>query len=130
MSRENVEALKEVYAAWRAGDFWTPEIFDPEVEVVWAGVLDVGADRGLPALERGLRRWLAAWDDCRMEADEIIPVQDRVVVLITAQGRGKGSSVEVEAHWAHLWTFHDGKAVRLEGFVDPAEALKAVGLRE
>ena len=27
----------QVYEKWGAGDFWTPEIFDPEVEVVWAG---------------------------------------------------------------------------------------------
>jgi len=59
-----------------------------------------------------------------------IPVHDRVVVLFTARGRGKGSSVEIEAHWAHLWTFRNGKATRLEGFVNQSEALAAVGLSE
>jgi len=36
----------------------------------------------------------------------------------------------VQARWAQLWTFHEGKATRLEGFVDRAEALKAAGLEE
>lgn len=76
----------------------------------------------------GMRNWLAAWDEYTWAADEFIAVQGGVLVLLTARGRGKGSSVEVEGHWAHLWTFHDGKATRLEGFVDQAEALKAVGL--
>jgi ketosteroid isomerase-like protein len=85
--------------------------------------------RGLSALTAGMRNWLAAWDDYRWEADEFIAVRGgRVLVLLTARGRGKGSNVDVEAHWAHLWTFHDGKATRLEGFVDQAEALEAIGL--
>jgi ketosteroid isomerase-like protein len=131
MSQEhNVEALRSVYARWAIGDFWTPEIFDPDVEVVWAEALPdaTRAARGLSAMDAGIRNWLAAWDDCVWAADEFISVRGGVLVLFTARGRGKGSSVDVEAHWAHLWTFHDGRATRVEGFVDQAEALRAVGL--
>ena len=78
-----------------------------------------------------MRTFLAAWDEYRWEADRFVAVQeDRVLVLITARGRGKGSSVEVEAYWAQLWTFRDGKATRLEGFTNRAEALEAAGLSE
>ncbi len=131
MAQENVETLKAVYARWGAGDFWTPDVFHEEVEVASAEVMpDTGLNRGLPALEAAMRDWLAAWDEYRWEADQFIPVDDRVVVLITARGRGKGSSVNVEAHWAHVWTFRSGKATRVEGFVNRAEALETVGLRE
>jgi ketosteroid isomerase-like protein len=131
MSQENVEALKAVYAKWGAGDFWTPDIFDPEVEVVWAEAMpDTGVDRGLAAVEMAIRGWLAAWDETRWVPERFLPVDDRVVVLFTAQGRGKGSNVDVVAHWAHIWTFRKGKATRIEGFVDQAEALKAAGLSE
>jgi ketosteroid isomerase-like protein len=131
MSRENVEALKAVYARWGAGDFWTPDIFDPDVQVVWAEAMpDTGVDRGLAAMETAMRGWLAAWDEYRWEADRFIPLDDRVVVLVTARGRGKGSTVDVVAHWAHVWTFRSGKATRIEGFVNQAEALEAVGLSE
>jgi hypothetical protein len=34
----------------------------------------------------------------RWEGDRFIGVGDRVLVLLTARGRGKGSRVEVEAH--------------------------------
>jgi ketosteroid isomerase-like protein len=131
MSQENVERLKAVYARWAVGDFWTPDIFDEEVDVVWAeGMPDTGVDRGLPALGTAMRGWLSAWDEYRWEADRFIALDDRVVVLFTARGRGKGSSVDVEAHWAHIWTFRNGKARRVEGFANQAEALEAVGLRE
>jgi ketosteroid isomerase-like protein len=132
MSQENVAALQAVYAKWGVGDFWTPDIFDPDVEVVWAVQMPDAkrTARGLSEVESGIRNWLAPWDECRWIADEFIPVTGGVLVLFTARGRGKGSSVEVEAHWAHLWTFRKGKATRVEGFIDRAEALQAVGLRE
>ena len=133
MSQENVKALQSVYARWAVGDFWTPEIFHPDVEVLWARPMPDAkrTARGLPELAAGMRNYLAAWDDARWEADEFIAVQGgRVLVLLTARGRGKGSSVDVQARWAQLWTFHEGKAIRLEGFVDQAEALKAAGLEE
>jgi uncharacterized protein len=131
MSEENVDALKEVYARWATGDFWTPEIFDPDIEVEWASEMpDTEPDRGLAGVTRGMRNWLAPWEDYRWEGDRFIAAGDRVLVLITARGRGKGSSVEVEAHWAHLWTFRDGKATRVEGFLDQADGLEAIGLRE
>ncbi len=134
MSQENVEALKTVYKRWGAGDFWTPDIFDPDIEIVWAGEMpDLAgpSGQGLSAVEAGMRTWLAAWDEYRWEADRFSPVQeDRVLVLFTARGRGKGSSAEVEAHWAHLWTFRKGKATRVEGYIHQAEALEAAGLSE
>jgi ketosteroid isomerase-like protein len=48
--------------------------------------------------------------------------------VFTARGRGRGSSLEIDAQWAHVWTFRDGKATRVEGFLDPREALESVGL--
>jgi uncharacterized protein len=131
MSQENVEGLKAVYARWGEGDFWTPDIFDPDVELVWAPEMpDFGPTRGLEAVAASMQNLLAAWDDFVFAADEYIPTGDRVLVLVTARGRGKGSSVEVEAHWAHLWTFREGRATRVEGFLDQAEALEAAGLSE
>jgi uncharacterized protein len=130
MSQENVEALKAVYARWSEGDFWTADIFSPDAEVVWAEEMPdfTGPNRGIEAITAGMQNLLAAWEDYVWSADEFIPSGDRVLVLFTARGRGKGSSVEVEAHWAHLWTFRDGKATRVEGFTGQAEAKRAAGL--
>ena len=131
MAQENVEALRAVYAKWAAGDFWTPDIFDPDAEVVWAEAMpDTSVDRGLAAMGTAMREFLAAWDEASWTADRFLPVDDRVVVLFTARGRGKGSSVDVVAHWAHVWTFEAGKATRIEGFSNQAAALEAVGLSE
>lgn len=129
MSRQDIDTLRNVYERWGRGDFWTPEVFDPEVEVVWAtGVLDVEPTRGLAGLEAGLREWFKAWDEMRMHADELIEVGDRVLALLTTFGRGRGSSIETTGKYAHVWTMRDGKAIRVEGFVDWDSARKSVEL--
>ena len=126
-------ALKAVYAKWGAGDFWTPDIFAPEIEIAWAAELpDLPASgRGVSVVADTMRTFLAAWDEYRWEADRFIPAtEDRVLVTFTARGPGKGSSVEVEAHWAHLWTFRGQKATRIEGFIHQSDAFEAAGLEE
>jgi ketosteroid isomerase-like protein len=133
MSGENVEILRAIYARWARGDFWTPEVFDPYVEVVWShDVPDVGTYRGLAGLEQSLREWFVAWGDIRLAADEFIEVEpDRILVLVSAHGRGHGSGIAVAADdFAHDWTMRDGRATRLVGYASRAEALKAVGLEE
>ena len=133
MSQENVEILRAIYARWAHGDFWTPEVFDPAVEVVWSPDLpDMGTYRGLAGLEQSLREWFAAWGDMRMTADEFIEVEaDRILVLVSAHGHGHGSGIAVVGDdWAHDWTMRDGRATRLVGYASRAEALKAVGLEE
>jgi ketosteroid isomerase-like protein len=129
VSEENVQALRSVYERWSRGDFWTPEIFDADVEVVWdRGLLDVGTYRGLAELEQSLREFFSAWDEVRMTADRFIALDSAVLVLVTGFGRGKSSSVETEAKYAHLWTMHEGKATRIVGYMDWHTALDDLGL--
>jgi ketosteroid isomerase-like protein len=127
--QDHIEALKAVYADWGKGNFWTPEIFAPDVEIVWADEMpDQVTAHGLSEVAAGIRNWLAPWENMRWIADEYIPVEDGVLVLFTARGMGKGSTVEVEAKWAHLWTFREGKAKHVQGFRDQAEGRRAAGL--
>jgi ketosteroid isomerase-like protein len=126
-----VEILQAVYERWGRGDFWTPEVFDPEVEVVWgADMPDVGTYRGLAGLEKGVREFFTAWDEVAWAADEILDVGETVLVLATARGRGRGSGLETETKFAHVWTMCDGKATRIVAYTNQAEARAAVGLRE
>jgi ketosteroid isomerase-like protein len=53
-----------------------------------------------------------------------------VVVLQQERRRGRHSGVEVESETAVLFELHDGRVVRMQGFMDQAEALRTVGLDE
>jgi hypothetical protein len=94
-------------------------VFEPDVEVVWAAdIPDMDVYRGLARLEDSLREWFSVWDSMRMQAEQLIDLGEQVLVLLTAHGRGKGSTVETEGRYAHLWTMRDGRATRIVGYTD------------
>ena len=66
----------------------------------------------------------------RNEAEEFIDAGDRVVVYVHLRGLLKGSPFEVESKRADVYTFLDGKIIRIENYSDRGEALEAVGLAD
>ena len=133
MSRENVEILRRGYEALAAGRLEFDTIH-PEVE--WRGPAEF-PDLAEPHYgHEGVKQYMAKlgemFDDYRMVAEEFIDVSaDQVLVISREGGRGKSSGAEVETHpTAHLWTFRDGKAVRMQSYWERSDALEAVGLGE
>src|SRR5439155_23374989 len=91
-----------------------------------------GGWTGLAAIGEAWRDILGAWDDLRIEAEAYREIGgDRVLVFITATGRGKTSGLAVEqmrAKGAHLLHVRDGKVVRLVFYWDRERALADLGL--
>jgi ketosteroid isomerase-like protein len=87
-----------------------------------------GVYRGYQGLLAWSERWWAAWDELRLESGEVIDCGEKLVVLLQARVRGRGSGVEVERPFAQVTTLRDGMAVRIENFWDHAKALEAAGL--
>ena len=46
------------------------------------------------------------------------------------EGRGKGSGVPIDMPLGQIFDFRDGKVCRIRSYLDPADALQAVGLAE
>jgi ketosteroid isomerase-like protein len=130
--QESVETLRRAYKEWAQGDFSGREMFDPSIEGVWAAELpDAHVDHGVEAFFASSREWLSTWEGFRLEAEAFVPgPEHKVVVLVVLHGKGKGSGVEVSTPAAHVWTMRRDKAIRVEAYMDRAEALEAAGLRE
>jgi nicotinate-nucleotide pyrophosphorylase (carboxylating) len=131
-SRRNVEALRPVYEAWSRGD-WTgawPEVYGSGMSWGWSEEFpEIHGTYSDPEEARDrLRRWLSPWEDWRVEAEEFVTIQDRVVILARYHGRGKGSGAEVDVTGAHVWVMRDGKAESMMVFSDRDKALAAAGL--
>jgi ketosteroid isomerase-like protein len=111
-------------------DTFDPDIeLNPDLEAAWVGIGQVY--RG----HAGMRSYMAsvyeAFEDYRPEVEELIDVGDQVLTLAIEHGRGRGSGAGVQANkTAHVWTLRDGKAVRLDLYLDRDKALKALGLEE
>jgi ketosteroid isomerase-like protein len=63
-------------------------------------------------------------------AEELIDAGDKVLAWIRFSGKGITSGTPVEMEQAQIWTFRDGKVVRVEEYFDRHKALEAAGLKE
>ena len=129
MSQENVELVREIIAAvpdWNT----VSALLHPDVRFDQTRIPGGGIHQGLEECGRFFERWFGTWDEIRMTPERFIEDGDRVLALMTIEGRGKGSGVPVVIRSADLWTIRDGKIFSLVGYPDRAEALEAVGPRE
>jgi ketosteroid isomerase-like protein len=117
MSQENVELARRIYAA----EF---EIVEPPEQP--------GAEtrHGPKGVSDSMTALSEAFDDLQYHPERFIDCGDKVVALLKVRGRGKGSGIVVESNVAHVWTLQDRKAVRVEIYLDVAQAMKAAGLSE
>ena len=129
MSRENVEAVRSISADWARGDYSSVEWAHPDIELVGG---DGAVTRGIREVGRAWAAFLEAWDRFATVPEEIVDAGDeRVLVWVRFQGRGRGSGAPVaDFSGAQVFTLRDGKVVRLELFTRRADALEAAGLSE
>ena len=130
MSEENVErvrrGIESVDAFWAMLDEYV--VWDLRK---WPRTLDVDSVVvGRDAVIQASRRYWGAWEDYRLDIEEVLDAGQSVMVILREQGRGKSSGVPVAQQHPQLWTFRDGLIIRWESFRERAEALEAAGLLE
>jgi ketosteroid isomerase-like protein len=140
MSRENVEVVRrgfEIFMEEIENDARAARLFD---EGVFAPTATLTPARNRPdwtiyvgqeGLTEFLRAWTEDFSEWKLWPEEIIDTTgDRVVVVVRQSGTGKASGAVVELHFGLVFTLQGGQVVDQREFLDPAEALDAVGLRE
>ena len=135
MSQENVEALKRGLEAGNRGDVETLlQELDPAVE--WHSALHalLGGEqtvfRGHDGVREMLRDLNEAFGEIRIEMSEIRDLGDRLVAIGRNRARGRGSGAETETPLALVTEVKNGKTISVRGYLDPKQALEAVGLSE
>ena len=130
MSQENVEIIRRGYEHFKA----TGGDIRAHADLVWdvsnLGWPEQQIYHGPEGAMQFNAEWADAWDDWELEAEKYIDAGERVVIIITQQGRSKASEVPVEMRFAQVWTLRDGHAIRMQMYASPDEALEAVGLSE
>jgi ketosteroid isomerase-like protein len=139
MSQENVEIIRAVYRRFSEGDFRaSAELLDLHVVLVLgpqfapnllASSPVAGAFYGVNAVATYTRSILED-QAVTMEAGEIDPVRDSVVVGVRQRAVGRASGVPTEIRYFTVWSFRGPKVIRIESFTERAEALEATGLSE
>jgi ketosteroid isomerase-like protein len=133
MSQSDVEIVRRGLEAFNRGDIESSLAdFAPEAEWhPYLGAVEGRVFRGTDQIGRMLHGFGEEIEGFEVTAEDILDLGDgKVVMSLRAHGRGRGSSADVEAHWAQLWTLRDGRVVRVEAFdttEGATEAARAVG---
>jgi ketosteroid isomerase-like protein len=124
----NLELVRSIYSAWERGDYRSDEWADPEIEFVMADGPDRGSWTGLSEMARAARAALRAWEEHRLVADGLHPLDDeRILVLSHRTARGKTSGLTVQADGAELFHIRNGKVTKLVRYLDREGAFAALG---
>ena len=131
MSAENVDIIRRGYEYFIATG--EPRENSMAPEFVW----DMSTFRGWPERKtyegvegttEFIADWTAAWEDWRLEVEDLLDAGDEVVAIVRQSGRSKTTGLPVDMRFAQLWTLSDGKQTRMRMYADPEEALRAAGL--
>ena len=132
--RSNADTVRAMFDAFGRRDM-AASAAPLHPEIVWDASrvpMDdlAGVYHGLDEVGEFWREWLAAWETVDPGEPEVIDGGDSVVVWLDGQvNRGRSSGIEVpQQPYGFVWTFRDGKAIRMELHTDRAEALAAAGL--
>ncbi len=130
MSQENVDAVRRIHAVWEAEGSPVPSgLLDPEIE--WVNppdAVEAGTRQGIDAFGTAVDTLAETFDGVRAQLDELLDMGDRIVVVATLHGRGRGSGADIERRQGYIWTFRDGRAIRFEWFSTSDAALRAAGV--
>src|SRR3954467_2807634 len=129
MSEEVIDVLRAAFEQFERGDLSAYDGLPDEFELVIAREMpDAGSYRG-EAARQWLRSWAASFERLTQEAVDFVDAGDQVLVEMIQRGvprHGASKMVEIR-NWAVV-TVRDGAFVRIQLFLDRAEARASAGL--
>ena len=130
MSQENVEAVRRFNDSFRRAD-WDAMAAGMDQHIL------IRADTSWPeryiyGREATIAWYRDVWESWGPDAyiEEAIDLGDRVLVRFRWIISGQHSGVAGEQRFSEIATLREGRVILVEYFLDPDEALKAVGLAE
>jgi len=135
-ARPSVEVFKRAYLvaneAFNRHDFEAAfASFAPDLEwETFAGAPGQERLQGRDGTIEGFRELIAEFPDWRVEPQEFIETPEAILVRNVGTATGGKSGVPVRQPFTQVWSFRNGRPIRVREFLDHAEALEAVGLRE
>jgi len=124
-----LETLERMYAlVWRDHDLDAAMAGLPDdFEWVVPGHPEGAVRRGARATIAFFRDWIDQWDEPDSDWTLERTAPDTVLALTTTRGRGRASGVPVELSFAQVWTFRDGRPVRMVLYENAEKGRRAAG---
>jgi ketosteroid isomerase-like protein len=130
MESENVARLRRGFEAVRRGDLEAAaEMLDPSFEIGVRIVPESKAEaRGADALLANVAEIREVFGDVTWEPLEIVDLGDHVAVRVRLEGTAEHTALPIAEEIGHVYTFQEGRAIRLDIYRSWAEAQRAAGV--
>ena len=84
--------------------------------------------RGPEGIIEFFREWIEPWEDFQIDWELEQAVPDRALATVDMSGRGRGSGAPAEMRFFQVWSYSDGRVVRMQMYYDRDAARRAAGL--
>jgi uncharacterized protein len=120
-AQENVQIVKEAYAAFGRGDI--PGLLalladDIEWITPGEGLPFAGTHRGQAGVADFFRKVSETCEITLLETREFVVQGDRVLVVGFDKGRVKATNKTFEGHWVVAYTVRNGKVTKVQEYID------------
>jgi ketosteroid isomerase-like protein len=85
---------------------------------------------GVEGFNEAWTDWLTPYESFRIEVDEVILLEDKLVFTVKQIATTRQSAVEVETESAAVWRFEDGQVRQAAFYLDRQAGLRAAGIRK
>jgi len=122
IDQELIHVCEEFYRQLEGGDIRYFDLLDADIEFN-SPFGDVHGHDGVASIFEMAGR---AFDEPHPEPEEFVPAGDRLLVTGTWKGRAKATGISVEARFAHIVWFREGKICATHVYVDSAKVREAI----
>ncbi len=129
---ENADYVRGFVDAWNAGDL-SSFLQQTDADVEWVVAKEHPAattHRGRDEISAYIADWQRTLPGLRIEIEGLEEKGDSVLAVMRMRGAGAGSGASTEVRVATVTEFRAGRAARIEEFLDPDEARRALSLVE
>jgi ketosteroid isomerase-like protein len=126
------DIVRRSFTLYAAGNLEAlAQLMHPDVEVHdWPEAADPQVYRGMEGVFQARDEWSKAWEEMVAEPIRLVELGDRVFAELRNTGKGRGSSIQMEANTFGVYTFRGDRVAKLQFFTDRAAALEAAGVTE
>jgi hypothetical protein len=125
---EDVQRLESSYDALNRRDIdaTVAVLHDDAKWVEHSDLPEAGTYEGVATIRSFLESYMESWEDFRQEIEDKTVRGPCVLLFIHLEAEGKGSGIEVNSRYAHLWQLSDGRGARVDAYYDREQALAAL----
>jgi ketosteroid isomerase-like protein len=128
MSEKNVERFLRVRSELSERRTLDRELLADDAE--WVNpddAVETGSRRGADSFLQAIASVFEGWEESVFEIERVIESGDDVIALGKLRTRGR-AGIEASGPHGEIWTFGNGKVIRMRWFQTHAETLAAAGV--